>query len=193
MVQVKTCCLKAPSHYQCWPIINEAHWHLDESNFTWITIDIMYHSIWSIWKLHNWKYLGNGQKFTSFPISEFQQRHNLCWTTHFHDTVTLTFVTHDVFSTHTELLWGWLFLHNGLLWRASALWPLNFDWHPSSALGWLYLQQVPVSIALSMQWLHYIHQKNKCSYCMSIETVFRKVEAYFFRDCYRYRYMFFAC
>ena len=42
LAQVMACCLTAPSHYldQCWLIINEAHWHLAEGNFTEIVPDI---------------------------------------------------------------------------------------------------------------------------------------------------------
>ena len=55
LVQAMACCLTSPSHYlnQCWLIINEAHCHLAEGNFTETALDV---TLQSVLKLVIWKY-----------------------------------------------------------------------------------------------------------------------------------------
>ena len=52
---VMTCCLAAPSHYldQCWLIINEAYWHLAETNFAEIVLDITHYKIFQNYIFEN--------------------------------------------------------------------------------------------------------------------------------------------
>ena len=53
--------------------------------------------------------------------------------------------------------------------------------------------------ALTAWWLHYIHQRNVSSFCISIETVFRKVVTYslrFYHNAYTHAFLFiqfFSC
>ena len=54
LAQGMFCCLTAPSHYQCWLIINGVPWHLHKTNFTAIAQDIISSLEYKyVWKIHH--------------------------------------------------------------------------------------------------------------------------------------------